>query len=73
MGYGVTAIGVMYNKNLVKEALTSWSALWDPKYRVTFFDGDGGVFAGAVVRQHGAGLPLLELQRYVAFGAALAG
>lgn len=40
VGYGVTAIGVMYNKNLVKEVPTSWSTLWDPKYRVTFFDGD---------------------------------
>jgi putative spermidine/putrescine transport system substrate-binding protein len=40
IGYGVTAIGVMYNKNMVKQSPASWAALWDAKHRVTFFDTD---------------------------------
>jgi putative spermidine/putrescine transport system substrate-binding protein len=40
IGYGIINVGIMYNKNLVKEPPTSWTALWDPKWRgkVTFFD-----------------------------------
>ncbi|MDR7434528.1 MAG: extracellular solute-binding protein [Armatimonadota bacterium] len=40
IGYGISAMGLMYNKNLVQEPPNSWSALWDPKWRgkVTFFD-----------------------------------
>jgi len=40
IGYGISAMGIMYNKNLVKDPPDSWSALWDPKWRgkVTFFD-----------------------------------
>jgi len=40
IGYGISALGIMYNKNLVKEPPTSWTALWDPRWRskVTFFD-----------------------------------
>jgi putative spermidine/putrescine transport system substrate-binding protein len=40
IGYGIINVGLMYNKNLVKEPPTSWSALWDPKWRgkVVFFD-----------------------------------
>jgi putative spermidine/putrescine transport system substrate-binding protein len=40
IGYGIINVGLMYNKNLVKEPPTSWTALWDPKWRgkVTFFD-----------------------------------
>ncbi len=40
VGYGISAMGLMYNKNLVKEPPTSWSDLWNPKWRgkVTFFD-----------------------------------
>jgi len=39
-GYGIINVGLMYNKNLVKEPPTSWTALWDPKWRgkVVFFD-----------------------------------
>jgi putative spermidine/putrescine transport system substrate-binding protein len=40
IGYGIINVGLMYNKTLVKEPPTSWSALWDPKWRgkVVFFD-----------------------------------
>jgi putative spermidine/putrescine transport system substrate-binding protein len=40
IGYGIINVGIMYNKSLVKEPPTSWTALWDPKWRgkVTFFD-----------------------------------
>ena len=33
-------VGLMYNKNLVKDPPSSWTALWDPKWqgKVTFFD-----------------------------------
>ncbi|MDQ7827988.1 MAG: extracellular solute-binding protein [Armatimonadota bacterium] len=40
IGYGISALGLMYNKDLVKDPPDSWTALWDPKWRgkVTFFD-----------------------------------
>ncbi|MGQ0570292.1 MAG: ABC transporter substrate-binding protein [Armatimonadota bacterium] len=40
IGYGISGMGIMYNKNLVKDPPTSWTAMWDPKWRgkVTFFD-----------------------------------
>jgi putative spermidine/putrescine transport system substrate-binding protein len=40
IGYGIINVGLMYNKTLVKEPPTSWTAMWDPKWRgkVTFFD-----------------------------------
>ncbi len=40
IGYGISGLGIMYNKNLVKSPPTSWTALWDPRWRgkVTFFD-----------------------------------
>lgn len=40
IGYGISAMGLMYNKTLVKDPPDSWSVLWDPKWRgkVTFFD-----------------------------------
>ncbi len=40
IGYGISGLGIMYNKNLVKTPPTSWTALWDPRWRgkVTFFD-----------------------------------
>lgn len=40
IGYGIINVGLMYNKNLVKEPPTSWSVLWDPKWRgkIVFFD-----------------------------------
>ncbi|MGH2359481.1 MAG: ABC transporter substrate-binding protein [bacterium] len=40
VGYGISGVGFMYNKNLVKEPPTSWTELWSPKWRskVTFFD-----------------------------------
>lgn len=40
IGYGISALGIMYNKTLVKDPPASWTALWDPKWRgqVTFFD-----------------------------------
>lgn len=40
IGYGVSAWGLMYNKNLVKDPPNSWTALWDAKWRgkVAFFD-----------------------------------
>ena len=42
VGYGISGVGWMYNKNLVKEPPTSWTDLWSPKWRgkVTFFDND---------------------------------
>jgi putative spermidine/putrescine transport system substrate-binding protein len=40
IGYGISGVGYMYNRNLVKEPPTSWTELWSPKWRgkVTFFD-----------------------------------
>ncbi len=40
IGYEMSAMGLMYNKDAVKDPPTSWTALWDPKWRgkVTFFD-----------------------------------
>ncbi|MDQ7843791.1 MAG: extracellular solute-binding protein [Armatimonadota bacterium] len=40
IGYGISGMGIMYNRNLVKDPPDSWTALWDPKWRgkVTFFD-----------------------------------
>ena len=40
VGYGISGVGYMYNKNLVKDPPTSWTDLWNPKWRskVTFFD-----------------------------------
>ena len=40
LGFSVSHVGLMYNKNLVKDPPTSWTALWDPKWqgKVTFFD-----------------------------------
>ncbi len=42
VGYGISGVGLMYNKNLVKEPPTSWTDLWNPKWRgkITFFDND---------------------------------
>jgi putative spermidine/putrescine transport system substrate-binding protein len=42
IGYGISGVGFIYNKNLVKEPPTSWTELWNPKWRgkVTFFDND---------------------------------
>src|SRR5262245_11250308 len=39
-GYGIINVGLMYNKNLVKDPPNSWTARWDPKWRgkVVFFD-----------------------------------
>ncbi len=47
VGYMMSAIGILYNKNTVKEPPTSWSALWDPAYRgrVTMFDYDARMIA----------------------------
>ena len=40
LGFSISHVGLMYNKNLVKDPPTSWTALWDPKWqgKVTFFD-----------------------------------
>jgi len=40
IGYGISGMGLMYNKTLVKDPPASWTALWDPRWRgkVTFFD-----------------------------------
>ena len=40
IGYGISGLGIMYNKNLVKAPPNTWTALWDPQWRgkVTFFD-----------------------------------
>jgi putative spermidine/putrescine transport system substrate-binding protein len=40
LGFAISTVGLMYNKNLVKEPPATWTALWDPKWRgkVTFFD-----------------------------------
>jgi putative spermidine/putrescine transport system substrate-binding protein len=42
VGYMMSAIGILYNKNLVKEPPTSWTALWSPENRgkITMFDYD---------------------------------
>jgi len=42
VGYMMSAVGILYNKNAIKEPPTSWSALWDPanRGRVTMFDYD---------------------------------
>ncbi len=42
VGYGISGVGYIYNKNIVKEPPTSWADLWNPKWRgkVTFFDND---------------------------------
>lgn len=40
--YQTMGIGILYNKNVVKEPPTSWSVLWDPAYRgrIVAFDND---------------------------------
>ncbi|MDR7481309.1 MAG: extracellular solute-binding protein [Armatimonadota bacterium] len=40
IGYGISGVGYMYNRNLVKDPPASWTELWNPKWRgkVTFFD-----------------------------------
>lgn len=40
VGYGMSGVGLMYNKTLVKEPPTSWTDMWNAKWRgkVTFFD-----------------------------------
>ncbi len=40
IGYGLSGIGLMYNKNLVKDPPTSWTDLWNAKWRgkITYFD-----------------------------------
>lgn len=42
VGYQMTGIGLIYNKNYVKTPPTSWADLWSPKYkgRVAMFDYD---------------------------------
>jgi putative spermidine/putrescine transport system substrate-binding protein len=47
VGYMMSAIGILYNKNNVKEPPTSWSALWSPENRgkVTMFDYDTRMMA----------------------------
>ena len=40
--YMMSGIGILYNKNAVKEPPKSWNDMWDPKYRgrITMFDYD---------------------------------
>jgi putative spermidine/putrescine transport system substrate-binding protein len=40
--YMMSGIGILYNKNAVKEPPKSWAEMWDPKFRgrVTMFDYD---------------------------------
>lgn len=42
VGFQMSAIGILYNKDLVSEPPTSWTDLWSEKYRgkVTMFDYD---------------------------------
>jgi putative spermidine/putrescine transport system substrate-binding protein len=42
VAYQMSAIGLLYNKNMVKNPPDSWSVLWDPAYkgRVVMFDYD---------------------------------
>ncbi|WP_127520036.1 extracellular solute-binding protein [Mesorhizobium sp. Z1-4] len=42
VGYQMSGIGILYNKDAVKEPPTSWSAMWSEEYRgrVTMFDYD---------------------------------
>lgn len=56
VGYQSTLMGLLYNTKRVKQPPTSWSALWDPKYKdgVTFFDYDWAPVVLAA-REHGGG------------------
>ena len=47
VGYMMSAIGILYNKNAMKEPPTSWADLWDPanRGRVTMFDYDARMVA----------------------------
>ena len=47
VGYMMSAIGILYNKNAMKEPPTSWADLWDPanRGRVTMFDYDARMLA----------------------------
>ena len=47
VGYMMSAIGILYNKNAVKEPPTSWADLWAPanRGRVTMFDYDARMVA----------------------------
>lgn len=47
VGYQMSGIGILYNKDHVKEPPKSWSVMWDPanKGRVTMFDYDTRMLA----------------------------
>ena len=47
VGYMMSAIGILYNKNAMKEPPTSWADLWNPanRGRVTMFDYDARALA----------------------------
>jgi putative spermidine/putrescine transport system substrate-binding protein len=47
VGYMMSAIGILYNKNAVKEPPSSWADLWNPanRGRVTMFDYDARMVA----------------------------
>lgn len=47
VAYSVGMVGLIYNKKLVDEKPTSWSALWDPKYagKILMFDNPRDAFA----------------------------
>lgn len=47
VAYSVGMVGLIYNKSMVDEAPTSWSALWDPKYagKILMFDNPRDSFA----------------------------
>ena len=49
VGYQMSGIGILYNKNAVKDPPKSWKAMWDPAYRgrVTMFDYDTRMLAVA--------------------------
>ena len=40
--YAFDSIGIIYDKDKVKPAPTSWNALWDPKYKGKVLDYDNG-------------------------------
>jgi putative spermidine/putrescine transport system substrate-binding protein len=56
VAYQMSAIGLLYNKDIVKTPPDSWSALWDPAYKghVVMFDYDTRVLAIAALLNGGS-------------------
>jgi putative spermidine/putrescine transport system substrate-binding protein len=56
VGYQMNAVGILYNKDAVAEAPTSWADLWSEEYRdrVTMFDYDTRMIAVAALLNGGS-------------------